>query len=63
MSFFLPKYLKVKVDAYPKIIVPKKKDFKVLIKNYANEHDGKSFNVHKYINLKCNFYLKSLLSN
>lgn len=40
-SLFSPKYRKLKVDELPKIIVPEKKDFKVLIKNYANEHDGK----------------------
>ena len=40
-SLFSPKYRKLNVDELPKIIVPEKKDFKVLIKNYANEHDGK----------------------
>jgi len=40
-SLFSPKYRKLHVDDLPKIIIPEKKDFKVLIKNYSIEHDGK----------------------
>ena len=40
-SLSSPKYRKLNVDELPKIIVPEKKDYKVLIKNYSVEHDGK----------------------
>lgn len=40
-SLFSPKYRKLKVDNLPKIIVPKKKNYKSLLKKYSKEHDGK----------------------
>ena len=40
-SLFSPKYRKLKVDQLPNIRVPEKKNFKVLLKIYSDEHSGK----------------------
>lgn len=38
-SLFSPKYNKLKVDKFPLIKVPEKKDYKQLLNQYLKEHD------------------------
>lgn len=40
-SLFSPKYRKLKVDDLPKIVVPKKLNFKIILKEYPQTHNGK----------------------
>ena len=47
-SLFSPKYRKLKVDDLPKIRVPEKKNYKILIKKYSDEHDGKQLKPVKH---------------
>ena len=38
-SLFSPKYNKLKVDRLPKLFIPEKLDYKLLLKKYLEEHN------------------------
>ena len=57
-SLFSPKYRKLKVDDLPKIVVPKKLNYKTIIKEYPISHNGKILNPIKH---KHNFSVPSSL--